>query len=269
MKKFIQSFFYFILFLILLSISILGSVTPERISATAGGFQIAPFRNGLSLYQNSRGKYYTLSPFDDYELSGDNVRASFISIEQVKNNSYRQDTHRNYIQKLAQSFSDYFGKDSENVTFTTDDKTISYQTTVEGNHIFIQRKTRFSDNASPKILVMTLSFQGNDFVYDAKDTLFSYIPEEQITSFNTIYGMSLYQNLDFLKVAVSDKKVFVVNPDLSGVIGVKGKSHQIVRINRDAKLVEIEEVVTPNNGMYTMSFDMYIFDSPKEAQLNL
>lgn len=269
MKKLLQSLLFTVLFLILLCISMLGSISPKQLSATAGSYQIAAFDNGLSVFQNSRGKYYTLSPFNDYELNPDRSRSSFISFEEIENKSFSQNADKNYVQKLTQSFMDYFGKNGEEITFQSTDKTITYSASVNGSHVKIERTVVFEDNSSPRILGTTVSFQGNDFVYDTKGNLFTYIPSSQIESFNKNSGTALLANLDLLQIPLADKKVFIVNPDLAGVIGVKGKPDQTVRINRDAKLIEIEELVKPKDGTYTSSFDIYLFESPEEGFMNL
>lgn len=269
MKKLIQSFAFLLLFIILLGISGLGSIAPTQMSATAGSYQIAPFENGLSIYQNSRGKYYTLSPFNDYELYKDKSRSSFISIEEVENKTFSHNAQKNHIQNITQSFKEYFKNDSDEITFKSNDKTILYTATIRDNHIRIDRSVSFDDNSSPKILGMTISFQGNDFVFDTKGNLFTYLPQDQINIFNSTFGMSLNANLDFLQIALLDKRVFILNPDLAGTIAIKGKPNQIVRINRDAKMIEIEEVVAPKNEKYSTSFDIYLYESPNEALSSL
>ncbi len=269
MKKLIQSFLFTVLFLIFLSISMLGSVAPKQLSATAGSYQIAAFDNGFSLFQNSRGKYYTLSPFNDYELYQDKSRSSFITSEEIQNKTFTQNAEKNYVHKLILSFRDYFGKNGETLTFQSNEKKIKYNTTINGNHIHVERSVVFGDSSSTRILGMTLSFQGNDFVYDTKGNLFTYVPSEQVESFNRNSAMNLSANFEFLQIALSDKKVFITNPDVAGVIGIKGRSNQIVRINRDAKLIEVEEVVKPVDGAYTTSFDIYLFESPQEGLMSL
>ena len=265
-KKTIISVVAFFSFLILCAVSLYGVILPENTPVTSvGGMQLATFKNGLSLFQGNRGYYYSVSPFNDYEIVDGNSRSSLIWQDEVEHNTYTTDFNKSYFSHIIESLQGYFGWTTPTISFANT-KQINYTSDVNKNIATITTTVQTPDDAH--ILGITFSYTGKDFVYDKTGKLYNFKDELEIQNFKKIYGISLnMSSSENLRPAILTKSIIIVNPYLSSVMLIRANKDQKMYINRNAKLIEIEKLVQKNN--YTNTVTIEVYPDPNEAQQHL
>lgn len=270
MKPFSKSLLVFSLFVALMIASLYGAVTPKNTPiSSVGSMQIAPHKNGLSLYQSYRGQYYSFSPFNDYEVGANYTRSSFISQDEIRQATYTSSLKPNNFRAILNVIGGYLGHQTPSMTFKTA-KTIQYFSAVHGNRLTIIRTLILPENnAKKRRLGMTLSFHGGDFVYDGSGNLYNYWSDENMLAFERAYGIRLALKQDELQIPIETNAVAVVNRSVASTMVIKARPNQTLLINRNSKFIEIEEDIEPKDGVYTSSMDLEIYQDPKEAQQSL
>lgn len=257
---------------------LVGSLYGARIHETTpvmavGSMQIAPFKNGLSLYQGYRGQYYAFSPFNDYLLDATGSRSSLITEDEANQGSYRSNLHTSRVADITNAIKSYFGISSPTITFWTN-KSIKYTAYIDKNKLQVKRDIFFPYGINqPHKVATTLAFHGGDFVFDATGTLYNYQTSSDIGAFEKIYGIHLTQNLTDFRMIVPDQIIYIVNRYVSGTIVVRAGEQQQLYVDRNAKLIEIEETVVPikerESAHYQTTMQVEVFQTPKEAITSL
>jgi hypothetical protein len=267
-KQWLVSFLFFVLFVCILFTSVYGVYLPEdTLSFPVGRMLIGTFHNGLSFFESDRGYYYTFSPFNDYVINPDGSHTAFISQKELAQNSYITDIGVSHWYDIWQTIHAYTVGQSPSVTFVTHDKKngFSYQSDITNNKATVFRKIYFNGDTTQKQLGLTLTFQSTDIVYDKEYNLYTYPLEDDLSMFETLYNIRLTPNRDMLRTQISDGVLIIVNPSISSTMVIKAQKNQKIYVNRDAKLIEIEESVNPTNKYYTTSLQMNVYTNPKEA----
>lgn len=232
--------------------------------AAIGTMQIAPFSDGLSLFQDYKRLFYRFSPYNDYTVDRQNNRSSFISIPQIENNQYTTDLEKPVFERIGLTLYSYLSGGNPAFTVTTTELTAHYETNIQDKTAVITRTVTFEEPRSLHRIGTTISYNGDDIVFDRALNVYNYWESSDLTAFEQIYGATLTPQTDMLQVSVPDRKVYIMNPHAAFLIAVHARPDQSLRINRDAKLIEIEETVQPGTA-YITSVIIEILSSPKEV----
>lgn len=263
MKEIIRNLLFFAVLVVILIIAILGLPTAKNtLVMPIGTMQISSFENGISLFQNNKGKFYAFSPFNDYYVEND-IRKSLITVEEIEARSYSHNLNNNNFEKLFEMGEAYFRLDTPSIEFNAANK-IRYDTKLNGNSLIITKNASGIDSNNPTIQAFTIPFYSSDFVFDNEFNLYSYIPDRQLNLFELIYNKKFSSLLEELEITVPGKTLYIYNTQISGVIMVKATNSQTIKINRNAKLVEIEENISPKDGIYTQQLQIEILNSPRQ-----
>lgn len=243
-----------------------GIIVPEYVPVVAvSPFTLGKYENGLSLTQTNKHYYYTVSPFNDYFLSG-TVRSTFFTKEEVLNNSYTSDFNSSHIVNIIDGINNYFDKNTPSISFAgVGNKSVSYLSKVEGNKVTVTGVFTPESGKSPDTLGITLSYSGIDFVFDKQGNLYTFREDADVEYFNKLYGVSLIKQPDKLHPQINDREIYIFNPQISGIIKVKAKANQRLYLNREARLIEVEQDVKNLNNQYAINIDIELFQDPQEA----
>lgn len=246
-------------------ISVYGvTLTPDLPTRSVGYYRITPFSSGLALHEGLEREYYTLSPFNDYVIAG-GIRSALITKEQIQSGAYTSDIRSSKWLDIAKTAGEYFDLTNPSVSFSSVNS-VYYKALVNGNNLVINRSLELSNGISPEILGTTLTYLSGDLVFDSKGNLYTYQSQNMIDFFRSLYGINLtFENPD-LRQIVSDKVLYIIDPDLIGVVSITAGENQTIWVNRNDSLVEIEEPVKPNNeNKYYSRLNLSILDNPKKA----
>ncbi len=255
----------FIVFCVLLILAVYGVLLPNNPQVSAvGSMQIAPYSDGLSLFQDYKRLYYRFSPFNDYTVDAQNNRSSFISVPEIESKQYETNLEKTQFENIAHTVKTYLTGGSPSVTFTTDKLNARYKALIEEDRVTVYQRTIFAQPQKIRRMGMTLSYNGDDIVFDKSLNAYSYWEQSDLDIFAQTYGVTLSPKTDRLVVPIPDRSVYITNPNASFVIVVRANPNQILRINRDAKLIEIEELTTEGSSHET-SITVEILHNPEEA----
>lgn len=268
--RFLKNLVYFIIFLFLLVASLYGATTPQNKPIKAiGTMQIAPFKDGISIYQGHTGEYYVFSPFNDYAINEDQTRSSYISTQELTDNKFKSTFKEFHLIEIKKTIEGYLGTINPSINFRTQ-KNIKYSTNINKNRLTINTDISFPDNNSvPRILGSTISYQGTDFIFDTKGNLYNYLSDNDISSFKNIYKIHLASSLDELRIHIPDGKIIIVNPHMTGVIVIRSQKGQNLWVNRNFRLIEVEKMITPKDDRYTTTLHVEVYKNLEEAQKTL
>lgn len=266
MKNMLKNFFFFTLFILLGIASLLGVVVPDNVpTRSVGSMQIAPFKNGLSLYQGNRPYFYTFSPFNDYYVTDDGLRNTIISEGEVQEIQYKSTLRTSQAKDITRSILSYFNAANPSIKFITD-KEAEYSTKVNGNAVTVTHDFKFRKDISVQSLGSTIPFYGIDFIYDKEGNLYTKQSDEDIVSFEKFYGIKLTKKTEEFRIAIPEKSLIIVNPNVASAIVVKASDSQTMWVNRNTRMIEVEEQIIPLSGEYRSSMNVEIYENPQEAQ---
>lgn len=261
-RTFVSNVFFFGVFIFLIIVSLYGVLIPHNSPAiSAGNMQITPYKYGLYLDQNQRKIFYNFSPLNDFILNNDNSRNNLLTTRE----NYKSSFESSYWKGIIDSIKGYLNPKSTSIYFNGKEQ-IMYTATTQGNKFTITRDVAFSsNNNSQKTLSMTMSFNGDDFVYDKSGNLYNGFLISNVEQFEKSYGISLNPSLGDLLIPIKDNVIFISNPNVAGTIAIKAKANQQLFVNINTKLIEIQEKISSKNGVYETSLNGEIFQNPKEA----
>ncbi len=270
MKEFIKSIFFFTILIFLGLVSLYGVLVPDNVPVKATGVvQFGVFKTGLALYQGDRPYYYTFSPYNDYFVLSDGSRNNFFSQEEIKEKRFTTNMHRSKIKDIRSVILSYFGLALPQISYYGENKQIDYFSQVRDNKVTITRRFKVEGSNSPQIFGSTLNYYGIDFVYDKSGNLYGYKSEDEIANFAKFYGITFTAKTEDSRTEVLDKTIIIVNPDVAGAMVVKANENQILWVNRNTRMIEIEEQSVPTNGYYTTTINVEVYENPGQAQNNL
>lgn len=269
MKEFLKHILFFAIFVGVILGSVYGVLPPQNVPVNAvGSMQIQASINGISLFQNSRGLYYTFSPFNDYLLNKNGKRVSLIPADELAQNNYTSSYPLSKIGLIIKSVKNYFGFENTGITFT-DAKKITYTTATAHNNLEVTRSVSIPKSTEGKTFGTILSFNTNDFVYDQAGNLYNYVVPVALQTFQATYQIALTPQLDNIIIPVPYKTIFIYNPKVASVIVLHIKPNQTVKIDRNTRFIEVEETVKPDTSVYKTSMRISVFNDPKEARKSL
>lgn len=257
----------FILFVCALAASVYGSLTTETIPSRAvGAMQIAPFETGLALYQGYRGQYYSISPFNDYTITKEGTRSAYIPYELIASNRFTTSYRHSHLDDIYQTLSSFFLRTPATITFTSDRYKISYKAEITGNKTLIHRQVHDMYSwGNPPFQAMTIPYKGPDFVFDSLGELHHYQLPQDIETFEKMYNIDLEQNLDEITVTLRKTPLLIVNPYISGAIVIRPQENQNLIVDRNNKLITIEQAILEKDGDYDMSIQLEVYPDPNTA----
>lgn len=254
MKQFITNLFIITVFVFLGLVSLYGVLVPDNVPVKAiGVMQLSVFKNGLALYQGDRLYYYTYSPYNDYFVLSDGSSKTFFTQEELNEKRFTINIQSSKIKDIQTAILSYFGLAMPQITFYGKNKQIDYLSLVSDNKMIITRRFKIEGSESPQIFGSTLNYYGLDFIYDKSGNSYGYKSENEIAG-----G-------DF-RTEIQDKTLVIVNPDIAGVIVVKANENQTLWVNRNTRMIEIEEQIFPTNGYYTISINVEVYENQRQAQ---
>jgi len=270
MKKLVKNTFIFIVLILLGLASLFGVLVSDNVPVKAvGTMQISAYKNGLSLYQGNRQYYYTFSPYNDYFLVSDGNRGVFFSEEEIKDNRFTTNLHTSHLKDIKNAILAYFNEADPRIIFFGENKEIEYYSESSSNVLTVSRRIKANGNNNPQVLGTTFTYYGMDFIYDKSGNLYVYQADEDIANFAGSYGVSLKLKTEEFRIPIPDKTIIITSPYLASTIIIRVKDNQTLWVNRNTKMVEVEEQVTPQDGYYTTHLKVEVYENPKEAQKTL
>lgn len=266
-----KSLFYFILFIMLGTASLYGVILPKAMPVKpVASLQLTPFEDGLSLHQGDKKYYYTFSPFNDYYISPDGSRSTFITQEELEEEKYLSDWHSSHAKDIIVALKSYLNITKPQIHFWGPSSDISYATDFNENQIKINRKLRLNLPFQPVTLGSTMKYYGGDFIYDDKGIYYTYQSGQDLTFYYQLYGVRLIEISDLSQKTIAGRVVYISNPDLLGIIKITAGPRQNLFINRSARLIEIEEEATPTkDNSYETSIAIEIIKNQNMAKYHL
>lgn len=266
MKQNSKNLIYFVLVILLGLVCLLGVVLPENKPVRAvDNLQLSAFKNGLSLFQADRNFYYTFSPFNDYYVLDGGSRISIITKEEIFADKFTINPS-SHLTNLSNSLEAYFNVYLPLITFFTDKGVqIDYTTEVAGQTLIVTNKLRLPENINPALLGTTITYNADDFVFDKEGNLYTYQSDEDINLFAKIYGVKLTYFNDEPRIALPDQAIFIVNPKLSSVLLVRAGKTQTIFLNRQNKIIELEQKPDQLTEEIISSIQVEVFEDLKEA----
>lgn len=265
MKIVLKNIAVFLMFCAALSAGLYGVMLPNNPQVSAvSSMQIAPYPDGLSFFQDYRRLYYRFSPFNDYWIDQRNNRSSFISVPEIENRWYTTDLAKTHAENIGRTIYSYITGGSPSITFTTPGITAHYQSVVNANTTVIYRTITFADTVNAARTGMTISYNGDDIVFDSAQNAYNYWDTRDLDSVTISSGITLTPKTDRLHISIPEKVVYITNPRAAFVIIVRAQPNQELRVNRDARLIEVEEIVQPGSS-YKTSMTVEIAHNPQEV----
>ena len=254
-----------LVFILLLTIGLFGSLTVDKFEKSINGMRIAAFKDGLSIYDYQSGKYYTVSPFNDYFKNSQGQKISLIDYQQIKENKYRSDFQSNKFKQILTAISKYIGLYNPTITFYTD-KTIRYQGQITGNKLILNRTVKDKTQKFTLNLAMTLTYNADDLIFDSRGNTLYFPSQDIIDLINNQYQVIINKSDSSQK---PNYKIYIVNKNLNSYITVKFNSGQDAFIDSRFRFLVIEELVKPTNAGYKNQLEIEINNLPDNGQLIL
>lgn len=269
MRRSVTYLFYFIVLIVLGLASLFWGLVSDSVPVkTIGVMQLSAFKNGLSFYQVNRLYYYSFSPYNDYLLFSDGSRSTFLSEDEVRENRFSTNFHTSQSRDILNAILAYFNAADPQITFYGEKNKIEYYTKSENNTLTVTGRLKATSN-NPQTLGMTLTYYGMDFVYDKSGNFYGYNSGEELANFTKFYKVSLTAKKEDFRIPIPGKTIVIVSPYIAGALVVRANNNQAMWVNRNTKMVEVEEQVYPKDGYLTNSVKIEVYDSPVEAQNNL
>lgn len=233
---------------------------------TVGSFQFSAFPTGFSLYQNvSPSHFYSMSPLDDFVINNQGGRSSLAELNQLQIEKKRATV----ISSTADVFlglKSYIG--SSSVTYASRGfYPAVYQAEVAGKAIIIRRKITNLQSSKVAVSGMTLKFSDEDFIFDQRGKMYNEKNAEDIAFFNTSYFLNLQMGKVMESIQKTQvKKLFLVNPYLSGTIVIEANENQTLWVNHLSNAIEVTEpLIDPSSSTIITSMKLTVVSSPGET----
>lgn len=270
MKHLATSIFFCILLVILGIAFLYGVLVPQNgQNKPVVNMQLVVFENGLALYQQNKPYYYTFSPYNDYFFSGEGIRSSLITTQDLAEQNFSSSFKTFHLTAIRNTLFGFFNLVSPNITYETKNYQIRYESKFINNSVTINRKIKVKNGKIPSILGETLTFSGADFIYDRSGNLYNFKTDEDLNSFEKFYGIHLQYQSDRSRVSVGDKTIFIMNPLIAAVLVIKADNNQSLYINPDSRTIEIQGTANWQGNENISSMTVSVYDDPKEAQQSL
>jgi hypothetical protein len=262
----------FLLFLLSLGTMLYGtpSVRDRDIYKKVGYFEIRPYKYGLYMTVPGSGVFYNISPYDAFVRNSEGYQMNLITWENPIESKEPKEialTTTKHLQ-IMNTVTSYFGTNDPKATFESEGYKINYSSEVTGNKLRVYVREHTLNNLTPgSKLVVGVTFNDSDFVFDEKGTEYNQDEQEELNSFRKAYDFDLtaydLQNKpQWLKIPDSVQYLLITNREHNGVmrIGVKGPNHRIETVDFVNNVVEftIENVQNPY-------IELEIFNGVKEA----
>lgn len=270
MKRLVGSGFFTGILIIAGLASIYGSLTAERSPVWAiGPLQLAQFSSGFALFQENRPYYFTFSPYNDYTISEDNSRNTLITKSEVEAKNFTTDLHSSHILDIRDVLLNYLNLDRPSLTFVTSNYSFTYLAEIKNNKLTLTRYLQIKNNNMPKLVGSTVNYFGTDYIYDQSGRLYVFQQPEDIVRFNQLYGVNLTYEQGEDRIAVPGKTVVLINPSVAGALVIKAQGNQSLFVNRQARLIEIEEPTVKRGDFIITPMNIEIYSTYQEAQKHL
>lgn len=269
----LRNFGMLIFFAILLIASLAGIVvnTPFPVN-TIGSYQVAAFPSGLALYQQGDSQhFYSFSPLNDYLIDGRQIKSTILSPDVFNQKNFSTNLDLSFWQKAQLSFQNYFLQAP--ITFrVAGDTNATYTTTQHNQTLDITRTIERKVGETPLSIGSTLKINNDDFLFDAKGTLYVYQASQEITHFQQAYGMQLhFPDLQKItqthnQVRIDSGKIIIHNPNLPGFLVVTKAPNQTMWFDFDNNLVELEEPIDYSAPQITSTIHVTIVPTFEQAK---
>jgi hypothetical protein len=257
-----------ILLVIILGLSVYGVMTPYyQPLSKVGIFQLAPFENGLTFFQGSRGQFFTVSPSNDYITTADGTRSALFDIEESDKKLYSSSLQKNQLQKLALTIQNAISPAAPFIQYSPQSGkyTISYEAEVVDNSAIITRTLTADKSPLPTGKSgITLSFRETSFVYAPNGTLYTFQDVETAAFFNREYQVSLRSAGNVMRPEVDQGAVLITNSYTTGTLLVIASPGQTLYVDRDTKKIEIEESLASTTS-HSSSIKVQVYETPAQA----
>lgn len=270
MKNLFISLFFCVLLIIIGIASLYGVLIPKNNPVKAvGSMQLAPFENGLALYQQDKPYYYGFSPYNDYVISGVGTRSSLITVQELNDKRFSTDFKISYLAEIKNALLNFFNLDTPGISYSTENYQISYQSKLDSKSVLINRKINIKNDKIPPISGMTMTYAGSDFIYDQSGHLYNFQNNEDLTLFEKLYGIHLEYQAGEPRISVGDKTILIMNPLIASVMVISAKENQSLYINRDNRIIEVEGTPNRQGKEITDSIRISVYQNPQEAEKSL
>jgi len=248
-----------------MALSVYGAILPSNTPvALVGAMQLSSFESGLSLFQDYRRLYYSFSPFDDYIIDNQNNRRALITIEEIENRTYTSNANHNQAQKIADTVEMYLLGGAPDVSFETPSMSVEYNSHTNGNQAQITKTVTLHPSTRVQSIGSTLSYNSDDIVFDSRENVYNYWNQNDLRILESLSQKTFQELMNNLHEDITDGQIYIMNPQATFILMVKTRENQTLSINRDARLIEIEEPAIKTDSSYHSTIDIQVFSSIKE-----
>ncbi len=212
-----------------------------------GHFRLSPFIKGLTLYQQDESLFYNFSPHDDYFIDQEGEYKTLITKEDIMNGRFKINSDQNSTRDYFLSLLGFY---QPLASYQNQSQTIKYRTKIHNNSIEIIREVSgFPQIKQAMAIAITLSFEPDDYLFNQQLELVRNESESPI----------LWEN-------VSGNSVFILNPQLPGVIQVLAQPYQKIKINRLNHFLALEEIGESKEAQTETKIVIKIFNNFTEIK---
>ena len=262
MRNFLIGIFFTIVSIVILFASIYGVLTPkETIMSSVGTLQIAAFENGLSFFQNFRGQFFNISPFNDYLIFKDGSRNAIISRDQIIAKQYTSTFYTSKWQQIIDTIRGYFNTVHPTYTLISPIKT-TYTTSIDKNTVTIRKTIDSPMLYDSSIMGTTLTYRDNSFIFDEERNLYVPHSAQEIAQIEKIYGIKLTSQTESgeLRFEIPSRTLYILNPSITGLLVVQAKENQRLFVNRNYNIIEVEESIQLNSNTATTEIALEVIE---------
>lgn len=210
-------------------------------------YRLTPFKKGLALYQQDQPYFYNFSPYNDYLVDQKRSYHSLITKKDIMEGKFEADINQKPIKKKLSFLLSLFGLYQPEVVFKSGSQKIHYSSEINENTVKIKRQIDdFPSVNKAQALGITISFDDQDFVFDQNFRLYTSNSDDDLQAIEKYYGLRLVPIRESEKeyvlwTEIPSKNVFIINPNLPGIIQIKALSNQKIMFNKTYQLVAIQE----------------------------
>jgi len=267
-KNLLTQFLFLSIFTLILILSVYNITFGDtQIVTSVGPMQISKIESGLTVYQGYRGKYYTISPFNDFYIDASGVRSTFITKDEVENKSYITKESVYKTQKIADTLTSYFGVKTPSTKIEGKLGGATYTSFTQDNTAVISYNFTPKKSINPKRMGITLSYNADDIVFDSSQNLYNAFSSTDIENFEKIYGLSFTPKKGELHLNIPGGRMYIANPKGAYLLIVEADAHQQISLNKNSRLIEITQDAEKIDDSYKASLTLKVEHTLRKEDL--
>ncbi len=228
------------------------------LSQQIGQFRLSTTDLGISLSQPVSHATYLLNGYNDYVVDASGNRFAIVPFEN-RENVVKDDGQQKNIGSLANYVAAYFMQKPIRYRFIFDEAEAIYTADAHDNIVTVTRTiSNYPLVTKAEKLGVTFKYERDDLVFDEQGILYTENTIEDHHTLESVLGITLTRHdSSERRPQLAGKALYIVNPHVSGALVIRVASHQTIAINKDSRIVELEQI-NKNFGSNTVTFQSQI-----------